>query len=153
VLDALGSNVGTITKIHQREQNLESYQHHLEMIEYDMLYGKMVSFGGVSPYLPTNMQMGVYDIYVTDVVHNNGQLFVYGNKFNENSKILLNGKTRDTYYLNPNCLAIDLESTDNIDTLQILQITYDRIELRRSAEYALSSFIEPIISEETQPTE
>ena len=111
---------------------------------------KMVSFGGMSPYLPTNMQMGVYDIYVTDVVHNNGQLFVYGNKFNENSKILLNGKTRETYYLNPNCLAIDLESTDNIDTLQILQITYDRIELRRSAEYALSSFIEPVITEETQ---
>lgn len=145
VFNALGSNVGTITKIHQNEQNLENYQHNLEMIEYDMLYGKMVSYGGISPYLPTNMQMGVYDIYVTDIVHNNGQLFVYGNKFNENSKIMLNGKSKETTYLNPNCLLVDIQSIDNIETLQILQITYDRIELRRSAEYNLSSFIEKSI--------
>ena len=113
------------------------------MLEYDMLYGDMVSFDGVNPYLPTTLEMGVFDIYVTDIVHNEGKLFVYGNRFNEHSKIKLDGKIKDTIYVTQNCIAVECDSLEKFTTLQISQYTYDRIELRTSAEYEINSFISP----------
>ena len=143
VFEALGSNLGIMTKIHQNEEKFDNYQRAMEMLEYDMLYGQMISFGGTSPYLPTELEMGVKDIYITDIVHNNGQLFIYGDKFNDSSKIRINNKIKDTLFLNPNCIVTNLNSLDNCETLQIVQMTYDRIELRTSAMYDINSFINP----------
>jgi hypothetical protein len=144
VFEALGSNLGTMTKIHQNANKLDNYQKSMEMLEYDMLYGKMLSYGGTNPYIPTELEMGVYDIYVTDIVHNNGKLFIYGNKFNEHSKVKINGKYKDTTYLNKNTIVIDLDSLEKCETLQVSQLTYDRIELRTSAEYEIASFMQPV---------
>ena len=152
VFDILGSNLGTITKIHQNANNLTNYQNTLETIEYDMLYGNMLSYGGINPYIPTTMKYGVFDIYITDLVQNNGKLFVYGNKFNEHSKIMIDGKAKDTLYLNPNCLAIELESLDNLETIMIAQYTYDRIQMRTSAEYQITSFTQELPPIDQHPT-
>lgn len=146
-LGALESNIGTTTKIHQKLNEDEHYQKKLEMIEYDMLYGEKITFKGISPYIRTELQYGISDIYVTELVHNNGQLFVYGNMFNEHTRIKINGKVKDTIFINKNCIAMNIDSLEKCETLQILQMTFDRIELRISAEYQISSFIEPIIPE------
>ena len=153
LFEALGSNLGTMTKIHQQADKLDNYQKCMEMIEYDMLYGDMISYGHTNPYLPTNMEMGVFDIYVTDIVHLNGKLYVYGHKFNEHSRVKIDGKVKDTTYLSENCISIDLPTLDNYETLQVSQYTYDRIELRKSAEYEIVSFIDPIIKPVDLPSE
>lgn len=140
-LSALNSNLGTTTKLHQMGESVEKYQEKLEMLEYDMLYGDMITFGGLPPYTNTALEIGIFDIYVTSLRYEDNCLYVYGNKFNEYSKIKLDGRPKDTTVLNSNCLIIeDIDITD-FETLQIAQISHDRIELRTSAEYLISSFL------------
>ncbi len=145
---ALGSNLGTTTKLHQASDKIENYQNKLEMLEYDILYGDMITYGGASPYLSTNIEMGVYDIYVTSLEYTENNLLVNGNRFNEYTKIKLNGKNKDTVFIDEHCVMVENIDISDFETLQIAQITHDRTELRTSAEYEISSFIPDITDEQ-----
>lgn len=143
-LGAMGSNLGTTTKLHQKARDTEKYQQNLEMLEYDMLYGDMITFGGITPYQRTLVTMGVFDIYVTELEFANNALYVYGNRFNSYTKIKLDGRAKDTLFVSDNCIMVENVDITDYETLQLVQLTKDRVELRTSAEYNINSFIEPI---------
>lgn len=147
-LSILGSNLGTTTKLHQLSEKIDNYQNKLEMLEYDVLYGDKITYNGISPYLPTNIEMGVYDIYVTSLEYNENNLWVSGNRFNEYTKIKLDGKTKDTVFVDEHCVMVENIDLTDFETLQVAQITHDRVDLRTSAEYKINSFIPDIIEEQ-----
>lgn len=147
-LSILGSNLGTTTKLHQLSEKIDNYQNKLEMLEYDVLYGDKITYNGISPYLSTNIEMGVYDIYVTSLEYNENNLLVSGNRFNEYTKIKLDGKTKDTVFVDEHCVMVENIDLTDFDTLQVAQITHDRVDLRTSAEYEINSFIPDIIEEQ-----
>lgn len=147
-LSILGSNLGTTTKLHQLSEKIDNYQNKLEMLEYDVLYGDKITYNGISPYLSTNIEMGVYDIYVTSLEYNENNLLVSGNRFNEYTKIKLDGKTKDTVFVDEHCVMVENIDLTDFETLQVAQITHDRVDLRTSAEYEINSFIPDIIEEQ-----
>lgn len=58
VQSRLGLCLGTIPALHQqyfRSGSREDYQHALQTIEYDMLYGEKYVFGGADGYAPTDL--------------------------------------------------------------------------------------------------
>ncbi len=56
-----------MTKYHQDHKEDPAYLR-TEALQYDMLYGKEYIYGGINPYDPANMKMGVRDIKVERVV-------------------------------------------------------------------------------------
>ncbi len=142
--EALGSNLGTTTKLHQQMDSIENYQEKLEMLEYDMLYGDMITYNGVSPYISTNINIGVYDIYVTEIEYIENTLYVYGNRFNEYTKVKLNGRAKETFFIDENCILVENITLENFETLEVAQISHDRVELQTSAEYIISTFLDEV---------
>ena len=140
-LNALGSNLGTTTKLHQAADNIDNYQQKLEMLEYDMLYGDMITFGGDTPYHNTSMEIGIFDIYATDILYEDNCLYISGNRFNQYTKIKLNNRIKDTFFIDENCVMVEKVHLESGDTLQLVQLSPDRVELRTSAQYEIDSFL------------
>lgn len=67
VLDRLDIHNGIINKFHQTQKESDIYLEELEILEYDMLYGDRTSYNGVNPYEPTDLQMGIDPISVTNI--------------------------------------------------------------------------------------
>jgi len=139
-LEALGSNIGTTTKVHQTLSSSLNYQDKLEMIEYDMLYGDQNVYGGNNPYQKTEMAYGSEDIYVTDIVTTSDNITIYGNKFNEWTKVRIDGKMHDILFISDRCIRVEDINPEETTKLQIVLITSERLEMRTSAEYTISSF-------------
>ncbi|MBQ6702032.1 MAG: LTA synthase family protein [Clostridia bacterium] len=140
-LGALGSNLGTTTKIHQKLSEQEDYQDKLEMLEYDILYGDMIAYDGTTPYSRTNIELGVQDIYITALEVKGNDLYITGNRFNTYTKVKLNNKFKDTDFVDENHLIVKDISIEDYEKIQLSQHTRDRVELRKSAVYDISSFI------------
>ena len=141
--DTFECNLGTTTKIHQNLINELNYQDKLELVEYDMLYGDKVIYNGTSPYKNTEIKYGISDIYITKLEFNHETITIHGNKFNEFTKVKINNYFKDVVYVNDKCIKIENISLNNAKTLQLFQYTQDKFELKSSAEYLISSFINP----------
>lgn len=67
VLERLNIYDGIINGFHQTQKTSELYLEELEILEYDMLYGKQNCYNGKNPYAPTQMKMGIDPIILTDI--------------------------------------------------------------------------------------
>lgn len=67
ILQSLNIDGGIINKFHQVYQDENDYMAALKNLEYDILYGSQYVFGGVSPYVATDMQMGTYKVTIDSV--------------------------------------------------------------------------------------
>jgi len=106
VLKHLGISNGILTKLHQTYSDHENYQAALELLEYDMISGEQIVYGGESPHVATELQMGISDIIVTSVHRQEDKAFVIGDGFTEWSQIILNDKKVDTIYIDGNTLMV-----------------------------------------------
>ncbi|MDD6799493.1 MAG: LTA synthase family protein [Firmicutes bacterium] len=109
-LDRLGINGGVIGGIHKAYANgtvgTDEYMSALEFAEYDMLYGEGYLYTDGSPE-PTEIESGWRRPRITGVVNReNGQLTVYGEGFNEYSKVYINDKPRRTKYVSESALTV-----------------------------------------------
>ncbi len=64
VLNMLNIHEGTMIRFHQKylngeNTNEESYLEDMKNLEYDILYGEHKVYGGDSPYLKTDLKMGI----------------------------------------------------------------------------------------------
>lgn len=112
VLEVLGMEEGIMTQYHMYRQDDENYLEHMQLLMYDMLYGEMEVYGGINPYEPTSLQMGVDEIVIQDVYmkkalldEDEPLLYIIGENFTEWSKVAINGEEVDTIYLNGRLLA------------------------------------------------
>ena len=123
VLKLLGMNNGLLTKFHQMYHNYDNYKSNLKILQYDMLYGKKEVYDGLSPYEPTDLQMGFDPIRITDVFSVGGSVYVMGKNFTESSFVFIDGKKQDTVFLNENTLMVSDKELEGGEEVYVAQLT------------------------------
>lgn len=123
VLNNLGIHNGTVTTHHQKHQGSNSYLKDLQMLQYDMLYGDKYIYNGKTPFKPINMKMGVKKISVDKIVKIGTKYYIKGKNFTEYSKINLDGKILDTFYLGPSILGLsDKVKPEAVARMKVSQV-------------------------------
>lgn len=139
IMKTLGFNDGNFTKLHQlkSEENSplteEKYQDMIHYLAYDMLYGENYQFGGVKPYLMTNMRMGTLPITADNIKVMGESLYVQGSGFTEKSKIFINGEKCNTIMLSQYSLMTTGVELNDGDTITVGQSSSKREVLSYSA--------------------
>lgn len=124
VMDMVDLQVGTIFTYQQNHKNSETYLSDLKALGYDMLYGKYYIYGGKNPFKPTDLQMGVNDITIDEVVKIGDKYYIKGKNFTQYSKVTLNGKELNTIYLGENVLGL----LDDVDPGDAVNMKVSQIE-------------------------
>jgi hypothetical protein len=123
LFDKMGYDLGVMTKYHQNYMESSTYLEGMNLLEYDMLYGKRYAFNGQNPYATTNLQMGVKPIKISEVVRVGDNLYIKGENFTGYSKISLDGEILKTIFLGPSVLGlkeeVDLDSADRMKVSQV----------------------------------
>ncbi|MGN0313240.1 MAG: LTA synthase family protein [Fusicatenibacter sp.] len=124
VMDRVGIHEGTIFRYHQTRRNTKNYQVDLEVLQYDMLYGKRYVYGldGETPYERVDLTMGVVPITLDEIKETgNGDVYFYGQNFTESSRVEVNEEMKETIFLGTDTLLVrDLEIKDG-DSITIAQ--------------------------------
>ena len=115
VCDKLGFHKGILCRYHQMYLNgdieEDMYIEKLNALEYDMLYGDQLVYGGVKPYEEQDMDLGLYPISISEITYKNGYLYVAGENFNEFSKILVDDDQIETIFISKHLLVASMSST------------------------------------------
>ena len=132
LLDEAGIQGGVVTDYHMEHMGLEGYQDGLELLEYDLLYGDRIAYGGESPYVPTEMKMGLEEIRVHRVIPGESMAEIDGSGFTPYSVVYVNGRRReDTVYVSPTRLFLPNEPRPLApeDRVEVCQTGPDRVIL------------------------
>lgn len=123
-LKRAGISEGTLTTYHQNHSKDTKYSANLKALQYDMLYGSQYIYGGVNPFLPTKMKMGIKTIKVDKVININGKYYIKGENFTPYSKISIDGKALDTIYLTPTILGLlyDKVTPEDVSKMKVSQV-------------------------------
>ena len=136
VFDRLDIHSGTVFNYHQERRKTKNYLSDLELLQYDILYGKQYVYNGKEPITEGHMQMGVKDVTLTNVVkHLNEGCSLYGENFTRHSKIFINGEKQKSTFLNNT--RIDLPETvpEDGDAITVVQMGSSNTPFRTSNEY------------------
>lgn len=114
VFDRLGIHEGTLINYHQTRKGSRNYQVDLQALQYDMLYGKKYVYGGETPYLATDIQLGTY-LSTFDSIEKASETdyVVTGSYFTGSSRLEVDGELKETILLSPTRLLVqNLELED-----------------------------------------
>lgn len=126
VLETIGVKDGVINAYHQKYNKQlqegkiteEAYLEGLKELEYDILYGDQLCYNGVNPYEPTELQMGIEPIAISDVKETaNGGIRIEGQNFTRYSKVYINDRDYTTWYSSSSALEVqdvELEPGDEV---------------------------------------
>lgn len=135
-LGHVGIDTGTMVRFHQTQMEKESYEYNLEILEYDMLYGKKIVYDGRELRETCNLVMGLEPIRVTGAYVKNGNLFVEGEYFTSASAVFLDGdESGDTIFVNESLLVVPDKAPEDHTLLTVAQISADGIALSFSEAY------------------
>lgn len=135
VLDRIGIHEGNITRLHQTKKGTPEYRKDLELLEFDILYGNQYLYDGESPFLPTQLQMGVRPIQISDVVEILGDFYLKGENFTEYSKVSLDGEVLNTIYLSPTVLGLLEEvNPEDVPRMKVSQVEKNNKEILSTTE-------------------
>ncbi|MBS6645357.1 MAG: sulfatase-like hydrolase/transferase [Clostridiaceae bacterium] len=138
VLDLLGIHEGTMIRFHQNFLNREDgdeeeYLKDMQVLEYDMLYGEHEIYDRQIPFEATDLQMGIDPIVVKKIVYNKPNLLIYGENFNQYSKLCIDGKAVNNMYVWPELIiARDLpekKAESGKTEISVMQIGRDKVPL------------------------
>ena len=112
-----------------------SYLDELELLQYDMLYGKQECFNKINPYEPTVLQMGCIPITIDSVEQSNQLVTVHGKHFTAASKVEVNGELVETTMVDHNTLTFQSDELPNGTSIVVAQVNSDDFELSRTEVY------------------
>lgn len=135
VFEKVNISQGILTQIHQNCMGEDDYLSKLEVVQYDMLYGDHQIYGGVNPYVATELQFGIDEIRINSVEDREDALYVYGEGFNEYSVVMLNGEKLRTTYVEGSLLLVPKMQLQSGDSIVVAQIGSDNIPLGYTKEY------------------
>lgn len=139
VLKILGINNGILTKLHQNYFDSPDYLSALELLEYDMLYGDMLSYRGDNEYISPDMKMGIGNISISRISVVNGTYYIIGEGFTESSVLYVNGDKKNTLLISDGVMMLDDGMLKDGDVLSVHQITNDFVDLGNSKEIVYTS--------------
>ncbi|TCT14876.1 phosphoglycerol transferase MdoB-like AlkP superfamily enzyme [Natranaerovirga pectinivora] len=126
VLELLGINNGTLTKLHQAYNNEEDYEDKLLMLQYDMLYGNQYVFNGINPYEIIDMQMGVTDIKIRNARQEKDNIRISGVGFTPWSVVYINNRPKQTRFIDESTLMVENEFLGYGSNVFVAQVSDDR---------------------------
>lgn len=141
VLGMLDIHSGTIFNYHQERRQTKQYLADLELLQYDMLYGKSIVYGGLKnkPTREGEFQMGVLDVSISGFqVNLDGTYSFYGENMTPNSKVYVNGEKQKTQFLNNTRIELKECELQEGDVIVVNQVGSSNRVFRSSAEYVYS---------------
>ena len=110
----------------------------MQILEYDMLYGDMLSYGEDFEYVSPDMKLGIREIKVSGVSFVDDNYYVLGENFTKSSKVFVNGKGKNTLFVSPDVIILeDYEPVDG-DIITVRQVTNDFVELSETEIYVFT---------------
>lgn len=136
VMERLDIHAGTVFNYHQERRKTKEYLSDLELLQYDILYGKQYVYEGSQPIEKGHMQMGVRDVSLSDIVpHLDGSFSVYGQNFTKSSKVYVNGEKQKSTFLNNTRIELPELVLKEGDILTVSQVGSSNTIFRTSSEY------------------
>lgn len=136
VFDRVGFHTGSVFNYHQQRRQTKNYLSDLELLQYDMLYGEGYIYQGETPKIGGYMEMGVKDVYITDLVsHLDGAYSIYGEHFTKYSKVYINGEKQKSTFLNNTRIDLKESTLKEGDVVEISQVGSSNTIFRTSAAY------------------
>lgn len=118
---------GTIMNYHQTQMGTAdeaSYDEGLDLLQYDLLYGKRYIYNEADLYPASDLVMGIDKVTVTSAAESStgDRVYVYGSNFTNWSKVYVNGEKVNTSYLSASMLSIDRADVEDGDTITVCQV-------------------------------
>ena len=138
VLERLDIHSGTVFNYHQTRRQTKRYLSDLELLQYDILYGKQYVYGGKDneKLQEGHMQMGILDVTLTGLVEQLDETYsLYGENFTQNSRVYVNGEKINSNFLNNTRIEITDEELSDGDIIVVSQVGSSNRIFRSSAEY------------------
>ena len=137
VFDRLDIHSGTVFNYHQERRQTKNYLEDLELLQYDILYGKQYVYGGEKmPVEEPHMVMGIRDVSLTDVVdHLDKGCSLYGENFTKSSKVFVNGTKQKSTFLNNTRIDLPEMKLSDGDEIMIVQMGSSNTVFRMSDKY------------------
>lgn len=132
---------GVINKLHQRYSRSPGYLDAMEVFEYDMLYGELGTVD--TPYMPTQMRMGVKPIVVTGFARILGNesdaMYVYGENFTTASVVTMGEEQQPTTFVSASCLQIPETAITPGMAVTVSQVSDDAVTLSTSPRHYITA--------------
>lgn len=136
VMERLGLHSGTVFNYHQQRRKTKDYLLDLELLQYDILYGKQYVYGGELPITEGHMEMGIKEVTLTGLNSNlNGSYSLYGTNFTKWSKVYINGEKQKSTFLNNTRIELPESKLEEGDIITVSQVGSSNTIFRTSAEY------------------
>jgi len=129
LLGKLGIEGGVISRFHRDMVGKDGYLTDLEHLAYDLLFGEKYAYGGAFPYKVPDIRYGVRDVKATGAYVHNDTLYVMGEGFTEASSVMVDGRERETIYINPNLIVCS--GIKSAQEIYVLQMSRDGFEFSR----------------------
>ncbi len=103
---------GTMFTHHQGSnyQSTEVSDRDMELLQYDILYGKRYAYHGENPYPASDLQMGVLDITVERMEEQEDGMHIFGSNFTPWSKVFINDTKVSTSFVSDTELLVSMGS-------------------------------------------
>ena len=128
IFDIIGVHDGTMVSYHQTQSDLEyqDYIDGIEMLQYDILYGKRYCYeNGETPYPPTEIEMGLVPIVIDNVYLSKevkNRVVIEGSGFTQWSRVFVNGEKVGTEYVSANEIMISTTRVKSGDEIVVKQL-------------------------------
>lgn len=136
VMSILGFEAGYISKLHIDNFNTDKdYSNELHLLQYDLLYGDKMLYENGEIYIPANTKYGYKQVSISDINVIENNVFVYGEGFNEYSRIYINGNRKNTSFISDSCVSAGNIMLKDGDIVKVVQVSADLVEMGESMPY------------------
>lgn len=136
VLNRLDIHSGTVFNYHQRRKGTKNYLSDLELLQYDILYGKQYVYNGKAPITEGHMVMGIRNVSLSSIVPQlNSGYSLYGENFTKYSRVYVNGEKQKSSFLNNTRINLSETELKDGDVIQVGQVGSSDTIFRMSDKY------------------
>ncbi|MDR1018084.1 MAG: LTA synthase family protein [Lachnospiraceae bacterium] len=137
VFKKIGYNAGTFFKYHQERQKTKNYLPDLELLQYDVLYGKKYAYDKFDPLPTPHMVMGLDNVTLSTATpsKDDENTIINGAYFTKYSKVYVNGKRQETTFLNDTLLMLPKYKVKDGDKITVAQMGSSNTFFRVSSTY------------------
>lgn len=136
VLNRLDIHSGTVFNYHQQRKGTKNYLSDLELLQYDILYGKQYVYNGKAPITEGHMVMGIRNVSLSSIVPQlNSGYSLYGENFTKYSRVYVNGEKQKSSFLNNTRINLSETELKDGDVFQVGQVGSSDTIFRMSDKY------------------
>lgn len=136
VLNRLDIHSGTVFNYHQQRKGTKNYLSDLELLQYDILYGKQYVYNGKAPITEGHMVMGIRNVLLSSIVPQlNSGYSLYGENFTKYSCVYVNGEKQKSSFLNNTRINLSETELKDGDVIQVGQVGSSDTIFRMSDKY------------------